>query len=108
MKFTTLTVIALLLCTVLLLFSACTFHGYDDDWMIGKTSAEIEARYGTFDKLGMNYEEDGLLRKTCAGYIIRESRTSWFGRTTEQLLVVYFDELGIACQCAVEPGNWGG
>lgn len=108
MKFTTLTVLALLLCITLLLFSACTFHGYDEDWVIGKTSAEIEARYGTFDRLGMNYEEDGLLYRTVAGYIIKESRVTWHGKTTEQLFVVYFDELGIAWQCGVEPGNWGG
>lgn len=102
----------LLLCMVLFVVvfssSACTQHRYDEEWIIGKTSAEIEARYGSFDRLGMEYQEDGLLYSCRAGYVIRESRTTFLGQTTEKLFVVHFNDKGIAVGYAIAPGNWGG
>jgi len=108
MKSRTLLFISLILCAVLVLFSACTHQSFDAEWIIGKTSAEIEERYGPFDRLGMEYQKDGLLYNTDAGYVISESRTTWHGRTTETLFVVHFNEDGIADRCETAPGNWGG
>lgn len=99
--------ISFLLCTVLL-FSACKQHHYDAEWIIGKTSAEIEEKYGKFDRKEWDYQEDGLLYGTDAGYIIKESRQSWYGKTTEELFVVRFNQEGIAISCEITPGNWGG
>lgn len=98
----------LLVCLILVLISACTNHQYDEAWIIGKTSAEIEEQYGRFDRLGKHYGEDGLLHRTRAGYIIKESRVTALGKTTEELFVIHFDQDGIATSCEVAPGNWGG
>lgn len=108
MKFRTLLFIILILCAVLISFSACTHHSFNAEWIIGKTSAEIEARYGSFDRLGNECQEDGLLYSANAGYVIIESRTTWHGKTTETLFVVHFNEYGIADRCETAPGNWGG
>ena len=100
--------ICLLFCMLFISFSACSQHSYDEEWIIGKTSAEIEARYGMFDRLGMEYHEDGMLYSANAGYIISESTTGFFGRSTEKLFVVHFNGKGIADSCKIAPGNWGG
>lgn len=88
--------------------SACAQHSYDESWIIGKTSSEIEQRYGEFDRFEWGYRDDGLLHSTDAGYIIKESQVSWHGKTTEELFVVHFNEEGIADSCRLAPGNWGG
>ena len=97
----------LVFCVSFLLF-ACSQYSYDEEWMIGKTSAEIEERYGKFDRREWDYREDGLLYGTDAGYIVKESQVSWFGKTTEELFVVRFNQEGVAISCELAPGNWGG
>ena len=88
--------------------SSCAQHSYDEEWIIGKTSSEIEERYGRFDRFEWGYRDDGLLYSTDAGYIIKASTVSWHGKTTEELFVVHFNEVGLADSCCVAPGNWGG
>ncbi len=103
-----LALVCLLVLCVAVLLSACTQHPYDEEWVIGKTSAEIEEKYGKFDRREWDYREDGLLYGTDAGYILKESRVFWFGKTMEELFVVRFNQEGIAISCGFAPGNWGG
>lgn len=97
-----------LVCAVFLSLWACAQRPYDEEWIIGKTSAEIEEKYGQFQRISNPYHEDGLLYRTDAGYIIKKSRVSWHGKTTEVLFVVRFNQDGLASYCGIEPGNWGG
>ncbi len=98
----------LLVCLFAMLFSACSKHPYDEEWILGKTSAEIEAKYGSFDRQGNYRQEDGKFYSCRVGYIIKESRVSFFGRTTEELFIIHFNAEGIAYSCEIGPGNWGG
>jgi len=91
-----------------LIFSACSDYKYDDEWIVGKSSAQIEEKYGSFDRRAVAYDADGLLRNCRAGYVIEPSRKTWHGKTTEQLFCVHFDADGIAVSTEVCSGNWGG
>ncbi len=103
------TVLVILVCILFsALLVACSNYKYDDAWIIGKNSAQIEEKYGSFDRRAVAYDADGLLRNCRAGYVIEPSRKTWHGKTTEQLFCVYFDADGIAVSTEVCSGNWGG
>ena len=89
--------IATLLFCAMFLFSlaGCKLR-YNAKDFIGKTSAEIEAEFGTFDCLGMPASEDGLYRNTRCGYTIKESQVGFLGTDPEILIFIKFDENGIA------------
>jgi len=99
---------ALLLICAVFLFSlvGCT-NKYSADDMIGKTSAQIEAEFGTFDCCGMPASEDGLYRNTACGYTIKESQVGFLGTDPEVLFFISFDENGIAVACeeGYRPGG---
>ena len=99
---------ALLLVCALFLFSLVGCRGkYSADDMIGKTSAQIEAEFGTFDYCGMPASEDGLYRNTACGYTIKEPRVGFLGTAPEALFFISFDENGIAVACeeGYRPGG---
>lgn len=108
MKRRRIVVFFLLVCLLTTLFSACSKHPYDEEWILGKTSAEIEAKYGRFDREENRPQEDGMFYSCSVGYIIKESRVSFFGMTTEELFIIHFNAEGIADSCEIGPGNWGG
>ena len=72
-----------------------------------RTSAQIEAEFGTFDCCGMPASEDGLYRNTACGYTIKESRVGFLGTDPEVLFFISFDENGIAVACE-EGYRFGG
>ena len=80
---------------------------YRTDDFIGKTSAEIEAEFGTFDCCLMPANEDGLYCNTACGYTIKESRVGFLGIVPEVLIFIRFDENGMAisCQEGYRPGG---
>lgn len=69
---------------------------YDQDWIIGKTSQEIEDRYGKFDiclneeKIEKNYFETGC------GYLTKEQEKGAFGTSSDEFLMIFFDANGVA------------
>ena len=97
----------LLICSVLVLALAGCDAKYDAADFIGKTSAQIEAEFGTFDCIGMPVSEDGLYRNTACGYTIKEPRVGYLGTDPEVLFFILFDENGIAVACeeGYRPGG---
>lgn len=97
----------LLFCAVFLFSLAGCSSKYSVDDFIGKTSAQIEAEFGTFDCCGMPVSEDGLYRNTACGYTIKEARVGFLGTDPEVLIFISFDENGIAVACeeGYRPGG---
>ena len=91
---------------MMLSVTGCT-EGYRASEIIGKTSAEIIAQYGTFDCLTMQAKEDGLYKNCRCGYTIREASPSFLGKREEILYFITFDQNGIAseCQKGYRPGG---
>lgn len=97
------------LCTVL---SGC---GYDEEWIIGKTSVEIQEQYGTFyrvellpDSRYVQADADVFYKNADCYYLIEEERVGWLGTYPEEYFVIRFDENGIAVDCYEELGGKGG
>ena len=98
---------AFLICAVFLFsFAGCSTK-YNADDFIGKTSAQIESEYGTFDCCGMPVSADGLYRNTACGYTVKEPRVGFLGSTPEVLFFITFDETGVAVACeeGYRPGG---
>ena len=71
---------------------------YNADWIIGKTSSEIEDRYGTFDYIMSKSEknsEGNYCTTTCA-YLVKEERVGFLGTDPAEYYAIYFDEEGKA------------
>lgn len=86
----------LLFCTMLLFSMAGCSSKYRADNFIGKTSAQIEAEFGTFDCCGSPASEDDLYRNTACGYTIREPKRGLLGTQPDLLVFIRFDENGVA------------
>ncbi len=97
----------LLFCAVFVFSFAGCGCKYSADDFIGKTSAQIEAEFGTFDCCGMPKSENGLYRNTACGYTIKEPRVGFLGTDPEVLIFISFDENGIAVACeeGYRPGG---
>lgn len=85
--------VALILTLGLSLFGC---GGYDEDFVMGKTSQEIIERYGDFDYLEYSdvdgYSEEGGLYRNCkTGYVTKTEK----GEAVEYF-AISFDENGIA------------
>ena len=91
---------------LLLSFAGCTAEYVPDDY-IGKTSAEIISEYGVFDYTGMPVGEGGFYRSCKCGYTVINSKKELFGTSPEVLLLITFDENGIAIACeeGYRPGG---
>lgn len=98
----------LLLLSLLLLLCSCNKNPYDTEWIIGKTSAEIEERYGAFYQCSMPVSEDGLYRNCRCSLVIKERRVEFLGTDPAEVLAISFDENGIAYKTFEELGDWGG
>lgn len=90
--------VLLLLCILsLLCLTSCS--RYDEDWIIGKTSSEIEEKYGTFDvRIGGDQmkNKEGNYVSTCCGYLTREKQVGYLGTSPEEYFMIYFDKEGKA------------
>ena len=100
---------AVLLFTLLLTLCACKENTgiYDPNWIIGKTSLEIEERYGEFYHLGYRRPSDGLFRSTQCHYLLKE-KPMFFGDVELTFFSISFDENGVATECLTQLGPLGG
>ena len=91
---------------LLLFLAGCTADYVPDDY-IGKTSAEIISEYGVFDYTGMPVGEGGFNRSCTCGDTVINSKKELFGTSPEVLLLITFDENGIAIACeeGYRPGG---
>ena len=99
--------------TVFTLFAGCNHinptSDYDDNWIIGKTSKEIEERYGVFDTNENDISEDGLYRNTRCGYITAENIKDFWGSShPDEFYMIHFDKNGIAYKITKEYPRAGG
>lgn len=101
-----------LLLLLLFCLSGC---GYDEEWILGKTSAEIQEKYGTFYKVTLlpygdpiEVNENVIYQNAIAYYLIEEERVGWLGTYPEEYFVIRFDENGKAVDCREELGGKGG
>jgi len=102
-------IIAFTLIMVLIMsFTSCTKPKYSEEDFIGLTSQEIIDKYGKFD-IALNIPgEDGIYRNCRCGYIVKEEKVGYLGTTPPDYFMISFDSEGIAYECAVEQGGWGG
>lgn len=100
---------AVLLFTLLLTLCACKEDTgiYDPNWIIGKTSLEIEERYGEFYQVETTRSPDGLFRSSYCHYFLRE-KTDILGYTDITLFSIGFDKNGIADSYLIQLGPIGG
>ena len=89
-------IVILLFCAVLVFSLAGCKSKYNTDDFIGKTSAQIESEFGTFDCYGRPCSEDGLYRNTSCGYTIQAPKRGFLGTDPERLVFIRFDENGVA------------
>ncbi len=80
-------------------FSAC--NKYDEDKILGLTSAEVIEKYGDFDRK-QGIEEDGLYRNCACGYLVSKSKNFFDGVVVPKYFMISFDEFGIAVCCVYE------
>ena len=78
------------------------------DNVLGKTSAEVEQIYGKFDWHGMPRGENGLFQNCQCYYIVIEERVGYLGTEPPYIMVVNFDQNGVAYSVSFEQGGWGG
>ena len=99
--------IAVLLCSVFLLFLAGCNEKYHEKQFLGKNSVEIVNEFGQFDCTLMPAGEDGLYRSCRCGYTVKEPQAGFLGTTEEVLFYIHFDENGIAVSCdeGYRPGG---
>lgn len=96
-----------LLLVFLLSFTGCGDKRFLEADFIGKSSAQIEAEFGSFDCLGNVPDTDGLFRNTSCGYTLRAPSVGFLGTEPEVLFYISFDEYGIAYKCyeGYRPGG---
>lgn len=87
---------ALLMIYGVMSLSSCA-QKYDKEWILGKTSSEIEERYGPFDYCGnTEYRSDGNYYNGGCAYRTKEERVGYFGTDPAEYYRVYFDSEGKA------------
>ena len=96
-RFISIFILCVLLSTVL---SGCSGHSYDTDWIIGKTSAEIEEKYGAFESTFSNEpSEEGLYKNAQCGYYYLDHIDLFGNDSNEMIFVIRFNEDGVAESC---------
>lgn len=91
-------IIILILVLLMSLFFCTSCTQYDTEWIIGKTSSEIEKRYGIFDNAPTSpeFQKDGNYINSRCGYIAKEEYVGFFGTYPNEYFVIYFDSEGKA------------
>ena len=69
---------------------------YDKEWIIGKNSKQIQARYGEFDGHPQDVPEDGLYKDCICAYFLQIDRKTWDETLPDEKLYIVFDSEGIA------------
>lgn len=88
------------------LFGCASDWRYNKEWMTGKTSKQIQARYGDFDGHSEEASEDGLYRDCRCVYILKKDQRNWGGTEFDEFLYILFDENGIAYKVYVYVDCW--
>ncbi len=81
---------------------------YDEKWIIGKTSKEIEEKYGIFQGTSDLRNKEGLFCNAVCSYELQEKRVGYLGTSPPINFSIYFDDKGIAVKCNVQIGGAGG
>ena len=97
-----------LIMVLLVSFTGCTKQKYSEEDFIGLTSQEIIDKYGDFDHCHQSPDDDGIYRNTMCGYIVKEEHVGYLGTTPADYFLIHFDSEGIAYECTIEQGGWGG
>ncbi len=92
----------------MVVFSGCSQTKYNEDDFLGLTSKEIQERYGKFDNVRNNPDDDGLYKLCRCGYIVKPAQKGFWGKTEPELFMISFDANGIAYKCVYEIGIPGG
>lgn len=100
--------LSLTLCVYLICREDKIHHNYDEKWILGKTSQEVEARYGKFHITSGSKSADGLYRRGLGCYILKEKEGDFPGARPETLFQIAFNGDGIAYETFVDLGGWGG
>jgi len=96
----TISILCFLLIGVIVSLSACSSQivagKYDKDWILGKTSSEIEERYGEFDLCNSSTQinENGNYYRTSCGYMTKQ--WSPYATAKDEFFMICFDEDGVA------------
>ena len=102
----TFTVIAIVI--LLSMLTSCTFYKfvdksyiYDSEYIIGKTSAEIQNKYGAFDLTEAELNEDGLYCDGWCRYLTAKGINDidlymLIAPTCDEYYSIHFDENGVA------------
>ena len=85
-----------LLCACSTLPTLIVARKYDKEWIIGKTSSEIQERYGEFELIlcDLCVNEDGNYCKTGCGYMTK--KWSDIATAKDEFFMIYFDANGFA------------
>lgn len=71
-------------------------YAYDADWMIGKTSFQIQEKFGQFNYTSADRNEDGLYYNCeCGYYTFRGEGIFYNGVIWQKYLILHFNEDGI-------------
>lgn len=82
---------------------------FDKEWIIGKTSAEIEQKYGAFDISMIPLDDGDVLYRNCGcGYMTKRGVQGLLGTPTDEFFMIYFDSDGIACEIKENVARPGG
>ena len=76
---------------------------FDESWIFGKNSDEIQAKYGKFDQIG-KLNEQGLCYDSCCSY----STQDFPDIGLKESYVIYFDSDGIAYKIVKRATPKGG
>lgn len=102
-----LTILSVIIISVATALNDSDTAGYDHEWIIGRTKAEIEDEYGKFD----SYADYPFISDTLTNtgyYIIKECYSDWFGEKPGTRYCVHFNEHEIAVYCELEYyGDYG-
>ena len=92
--------------TVLLLLVSCSPYGrFKESEIIGKSSLEIERTYGAFDAAGVAPTSTGLFVSTTCSYVIKEGYQGTHSYVPAKLLIITFDENGVATAMEVRQAG---
>ena len=85
-----------LIVILIISLSSCS-QKYDDKWILGKTSSEIEEKYGTFDYIYSDPDQiDGNYYNGGCAYLTKEEKVGYLGTDPAEYYMIYFDSEGKA------------
>ena len=100
-----LTICLSILFVIVIIVSCCQiFFLHHKNWILGKNAEQIQDKYGAFDQVGNPQESDGLYKNCVCAYYITDLHYGDY----LHMFCVSFDSNGIARECSVQKGPFGG